>query len=247
VVLNGDVLTDLDLTDMIRFHRARGARATIYLTPVEDPSAYGLVDTDADGRIRGFVEKPRREQITATTINAGVYLLESGLLDLIPSGHVVSMERDVFPDLVARGIPFFGYVSRAYWLDIGSPETYRRAHVDLLRGAVATPLSPPGTRTGDVWVGRGVTMHPSAVVSGPAVLGAGVTLEAQVEVGPFTVLGDGVTVGRGSRLEASVLWEEVRVAAGAVVRQCVIGARARIEPGVHVAPGTVVADNQVVT
>jgi NDP-sugar pyrophosphorylase family protein len=246
MVLNGDVLTDVDLTAMLRFHEASGARASIYLTPVEDPTPYGLVETDASGRILRFLEKPEREQITTNTINAGIYLLDRKLLELIPRGQAVSMEREFFPDLLARQVPFFGFVARAYWRDIGNLEQYRRAHVDLLKGAVATPLTPAGTRRDDVWFGEGVSLAASARVAGPSVLGSGVTLEAETSVGPFTVIGNGVSVGRGSRLEGAILWDEVRVGQGAVLRECIVGSGAQIGAGAHVGPGGVVAENDVV-
>jgi len=246
VVLNGDVLTDVDLTAMLSCHEARRARASIYLTPVEDPTPYGLVETEASGRILRFVEKPTREEITTNTINAGVYLLDRELLDLIPRGRAVSIEREFFPDLLARRAPFFGFVARAYWLDIGSPEQYRRAHLDLLKGAVATPLSPPGTRRDDVWVGETVSVAKSASLRGPSVLGSRVTLEDDASVGPFAVIGNGVTLGRGSRVESAVLWDQVQVGRGAVLRECVVGEGARIGAGARVGPGTVVAENAVV-
>lgn len=246
VVLNGDVLTDVDLTGMLGFHEARGARATIYLTPVEDVTAYGLVETEPDGRIRRFVEKPAPEQITTNTVNAGIYVLERELLDLIPAGRVVSMERDFFPGLLERRVPFYGFVARAYWRDIGSPEAYRLAQMDLLQGVVDTPLTPPGTRSDDVWVGAGVSLAANAVVRGPAVLGSAVRLEPEARVGPLSVLGDNVRVGRGARVEGAVLWENVSVGEAAVVRDCVVGSGAVIGRGACVAAGAVVAENEVV-
>lgn len=246
IVLNGDVLTDVDLTSMLSFHEARGARASIYLTPVEDPTPYGLVETDAGGQILRFLEKPKREEITVNTINAGIYLLERELLELIPRGRAVSIEREFFPALLDRRVPFFGFVARAYWLDIGSPEQYRQAHLDLLKGAVATPLSPPGTRRDDAWLGEGVSVAAGASVTGPAVLGSGVRLEAGARVGPFSVIGDGVSVGRGSRVERAVLWDHVEIGDGAALQECVVGSGARIGPGAHVGPGAVVAENEAV-
>lgn len=246
VVLNGDILTDVDLSEMLKFHEARGARATIYLTPVDNPTAYGLVETDADGRVRRFVEKPTSAQVTASPVNAGIYLLERELLELIPAGRAVSIEREVFPDLVARRIPFFGFVSRAYWLDIGSPEKYRQAQMDLLRGAVDTPIRPPGTKSGDVWMGEAVSIAEDAVVAGPAVLGSGVRLAAKASVGPWSVLGNGVSVGRGGRVEGAVLWDDVSVGEAAVVRDSVVGSRGRIGARARVGPGAVVAENEFV-
>src|SRR5262249_18008747 len=128
VVLNGDVLTDLDLTAMLRTHVERGVKATIYLTPVENPTAYGLVELEADGRVRRFLEKPGWDEVTTDTINAGVYILESELLDLIPKGQPCSIEREFFPMLLERRIPFQGFVSTGYWLDIGTTAKYLQAH-----------------------------------------------------------------------------------------------------------------------
>lgn len=246
VVLNGDVLTDVDLAGMLASHKARGARASIYLTPVEDPTAFGLVETEADGRVRRFLEKPSRDQITTNTINAGIYLLERDLLDLIPAGRAVSMEREFFPGLLERRIPCYGFAARAYWRDIGTPEQYRLAQTDLLKGLVDTPLTPPGTLSGDVWVGAGVSIAPGAIVKGPSVLGAAVRLEPEASVGPWSVLGDSVRVGRGGRVEEAVLWDGVSVGEAAVVRACVVGSGAVIGKGAHLDAGAVVGENEVV-
>jgi NDP-sugar pyrophosphorylase family protein len=243
-VLNGDVLTDADLGEMGRFHEGRGARATLCLTPVADPTPYGLVECEADGRVRRFVEKPDPSQVTADTINAGIYLLERELLDLIPAGRPVSIEREVFPALLARGVPCFGFVARGYWIDIGSPDSYRRAQVDLLRGLVRTPVSPPGTRRGDVWIGEGAALAPTAALRGPAVIGPGARLAPEAVAGPLTVLGAGVSLGPGARVEGSVLWERVEVGERAVLQDAVVGAGARIGAGAYVEPGAVIADNE---
>ncbi|MFQ5899337.1 MAG: sugar phosphate nucleotidyltransferase [Candidatus Methylomirabilia bacterium] len=246
VVLNGDVLTDMDLTAMLRFHEARGARASIFLTPVSDPTRFGLVETDLEGRVRSFLEKPTPAQVTTNTINAGVYILDPGLLQLIPRGQVISMEREFFPGLLASHIPLFGHTAEAYWLDIGNPESYRRAQVDLLAGAVATDTHPAGTRTGSLWIGEESVIPPGSRVTGPAVIGRGVRLTPDCRVEPFTVLGDGARVQNGSCLERAVLWENVDVGPGATLRDCIvadrcrIGAQAQVGPGVVLGAGTVV-------
>ncbi|MEX2223519.1 MAG: nucleotidyltransferase family protein, partial [Candidatus Rokuibacteriota bacterium] len=144
MVLNGDILADLDLSAMRRFHAERRARATLYLTRVADPTLYGLVELETDGRIRSFVEKPSREGVTADTINAGVYLLDRDVITAIPTGRAVSIERETFPGLLRDGVPFFGWVSTSYWLDIGSPAKYRQGQLDLLAGKVATTVTAAG-------------------------------------------------------------------------------------------------------
>jgi len=239
IVLNGDVLTDMDLTAMIDFHARRRARATIALTTVDDPSQFGVAETDPDGRVLRFVEKPAPGQITARTINAGAYVLERELLDLIPRGRATSIERELFPLLLTNGVPFFGWTTGAYWLDIGTPGNYRRAHLDLLSGALRTGVTPPGTRRDNVWIGEGALIAPGAVLRGPAVLGRSVRLAPNARVGPFSVLGDRCVVEAGGVVEAAVLWEEVHVGEGASVRECVAGAGCRIEAHRRVEPGAV--------
>jgi len=132
IVLNGDVLTDVDLAQVVARHEAEGAAATILLTPVPNPAAYGLVETDHEGRVRRFLEKPRPEQITTNTINAGVYVLETRVLDLMPEGVNYSIERGFFPTLLARGDLVRAHVHRGYWIDIGTPEKYLQVHRDIL-------------------------------------------------------------------------------------------------------------------
>ncbi len=246
MVLNGDVLTDLDLTAMIRFHEQRGGRATISLTPVEDPTRYGLVETDPDGQILKFLEKPAREQVTINTINAGVYILDRSLLELIRNGRVVSMEREFFPELLTRRIPFFGHVARAYWLDIGSPESYRQAQADLLAGAVVTEIRPAGTRMGNLWIGEESMISSEARLAGPAVIGRRVRLASDCRVGAFTVLGDGTCLERGSRLEGALLWQDVQVGPGARLSGCIIADHCRIGANAEIGPGTVLGSGSVV-
>ncbi len=150
-VLNGDILTDADLAAMRRFHERRGARVTIMLVRVPDPRAYGLVETDADGRLRRFREKPGAgEPVTTDTVNAGVYLIDAELLRRMPAGQPVSIEREFFPALIAAGVPCYGWLASAYWRDIGSPAAYHAAQMDLLDGRLRTPLAPPGEARGGV-------------------------------------------------------------------------------------------------
>ena len=146
VVMNGDVLTELDLTAMLQAHEARGAAATIYLMPVDNPTAYGLVELEPDGRVRRFLEKPGWEEVTTNTVNAGVYVLERDLLELIPKGEAYSMEREFFPLLLERGVPFYGFVSPGYWVDIGTPAKYFQAQQDLLARRFRAHVAPDGRR-----------------------------------------------------------------------------------------------------
>jgi mannose-1-phosphate guanylyltransferase len=239
LVLNGDVLSDADLSAMRAFHADRGAQVSIYLTRVADPTQYGLVETDARGRIQAFTEKPDTARVTTDTVNAGAYLIARRLLARIATGHPVSIEREFFPALVAEGVPCYGWVSPCYWLDIGSPAKYRQAQVDLLEGRVASPALAGG-------VGPRVTVAPGATVVEPVAIGPGSRIEAGARVGPGAVLGPDCIVGAGARVAGAVTWEQVEVGAGATLRDCIVGARVRIGRGAEVGPGVVLESGRSV-
>ena len=249
-VLNGDVLTDADLTAMRRLHETRGSRTTIFLVPVDDPRAYGLVELDGGGRVTRFREKPAAgEPITTNTINAGVYFLDAALLARIPAGRAVSIEREFFPALIADGVPCFGWTAAAtYWRDIGSPGAYHAAQMDLLAGRVRSPLPPPGEPRDGSWVAPTARIAAGARLEPPAVIGAGVEIAPRAHVGPFAVVGDDCRIGKGARVAGSVLWERVIVGAHARLQDCVIpsgahiGAHADIAPGTVLEPGAIVPD-----
>jgi len=246
-VLNGDVLTDADLTAMRRWHESRGSRTTIFLMPVADPRAYGLVELDDEGRLRRFREKPGDDEpITTNTINAGIYLIDATLLARIPAGRAVSIEREFFPALIADGIPCFGWTGAAYWRDIGSPTAYRDAQMDLLAGRVRSPLSPPGELRDGSWVAPTARLAPDARLQAPSVLGDRVEVGRRARVGPLTVVGDGSRIGDDARVEGAILWERVTVGAGAVLRDCVIPSDVTIGPHAHIGPGAVLEPNTTI-
>ena len=237
VVLNGDILTDADITAMLRFHAERGARASIYLTPVEDPGPYGLVDVAEDGRVRRFIEKPSAEDQTVNTINAGIYVLDAALLERIPPARVVSIEREFFPALVTDGVP----ESRLeeFLDDI-------QAQLDLLAGRVVTDVMPDSPGASRRWIAEDVDLGARVAVTAPVVIGAGSRLEEDCRVGSLTVLGPGCQIGPAASVTGAVLWERVSVGAGAVLRDCVVGAGARIGAHAQVGPGVVLEDGAVV-
>lgn len=246
-VLNGDVLSDVDLTAMRAFHEARGSRTTIFLTRVSDPRQYGLVETGADGRLRRFREKPSGDEpITTDTINAGVYLLDAALLARIPGGRNVSIEREFFPALIADGTPAYGWVSDAYWRDIGSPAAYRAAHVDLLTGKARMPLPPPGEPRDGCWIETRTDVAIGAELAAPAVVGCDVVVQTGARVGPLAVVGERCRIGAGARIEGAVLWEHVRVGPQSVLRDCVVGADVHIGGDVEIGPGVVLESGAVI-
>ncbi len=248
VVLNGDILTDADLSAMLHFHADRKARASIFLTRVEDTSPYGLVELLGDGAVKRFIEKPGPADRTTDTINAGIYVLDAALLERIPAGRVASMEREFFPGLLADSIPFYGWVGDYYWIDIGSPAKYRQAHLDLLAGHVQAHVGPASGRGGaGRTVAPNVVVEARAATSPPIVVGEGCRLESDSRVGPSTVLGPRCVVGAGASVEGAVLWENVTVGPGAVLQDCVLGAGVRVGPRARIAPGTVLEDGAVVS
>ncbi|HLG50119.1 MAG TPA: NDP-sugar synthase [Chloroflexota bacterium] len=240
-VFNGDILTDLDLGAMLQFHRERGACATLALTPVDDPSAYGLVETDPDGRVRRFVEKPRPDQITTNLINAGTYILEPEILERIPPDTYYMFERGVFPSLLDRGSPLFGYPSDCYWIDIGTPARYIAVHRDVLSGRVEhlRESVPIGTA---VTAGAGTRIDPGATIDGPVVLGEGVQIEAGARVRGPAVIGDGCLIGPESEVDGAILWRKVRLGARVILRECVIGNNATVDDDSVISGGAIVSD-----
>src|SRR5262245_44607199 len=172
VCFNGDVLTEVDLAAVLALHRERKAKATIVLTPVENPSAYGLVETDAAGNVRRFLEKPKPEEITCDTINAGIYVLEPDTFDRIPADTPWSIERSFFPSLIERAETFVAYVYRGYWIDIGTPEKYTQVHRDVMDGRYRSRLFPNSNGT-SAWISADARIDEGVVLEGPSFVDEG--------------------------------------------------------------------------
>jgi mannose-1-phosphate guanylyltransferase len=240
IVFNGDVLTDVDLKAVLRAHRETRAAATIVLTPVPNPAAYGLVEIDATGRILRFIEKPDPSQITTDTINAGIYVLETTALALMPPAVNHSIERAFFPALIARGDRLTGFVHRGYWIDIGTPAKYLQVHRDILQGRF--PVALDARPVGGGWVHAEARVDAAAVLAAPFYIGPGCAVAAGARVGPDAVLTSGVRVQAGASVRDSVLWEGTEVGEGTSVQGALLG------PGVHtgrhavLGPGTVLGE-----
>jgi mannose-1-phosphate guanylyltransferase len=239
LVLNGDVLTDLDLTALQRQHDETGAVVTLALYPVDDPSSYGLVRCAPTGEVLGFLEKPRPEQIDTDEISAGAYVVERRVLELIPPGRAVSIEREVFPRLVGHGL--YGRRLEGYWMDLGTPERYLQASWDILEGAVETEHEGSGPYVGaGAEVASDATVEPRSVIRDGSVIGAGAAIAD-------SVLLDGCRIGAGASVRGSILASEVEVGDRATVAPgAVIGRAARIEPGVELPPDARVQPDDVV-
>lgn len=243
LVLNGDILCDLDLSALVSQHEQTGARATIALYPVEDPSGYGLVRRAEDGAVADFLEKPDPAEIDTDEINAGAYVLERSVLDLIPPDRQVSIEREVFPKLIGNGL--YGRRLEGYWIDIGTPERFRQANWDILEGRVETVtaerLDPDGLA-----VDAGAEVGAEATVAPPALLESGVRVADGAEVGPRAVLGPRSFVGERAVIQGSVLLAGCRVGAGAHLSDAILAAGAEVAPGARVGPGSVIGEGELV-
>jgi mannose-1-phosphate guanylyltransferase len=263
--VNGDSLREADLAELERFHRAQGAKATILLTPVSDPTRYGLVRLDGDGRVQTFLEKPRPEEIDTNLINAGVYVLEPEVLDLIPPGRAVSIEREVFPQLVEEG-SCYGLALPGYWLDVGTPESFLQAHRDVLERNVETEV---GKLLGRDYTHclDGASIDAAARLVPPVYVGGSVAAGARI--GSVAVIGHGAEVGRDSVVDNSVVGAGARIGESCSVVDSIVGegamlgdgceasglaivgpgarvgARNRLAPGVRVAAGAVIPDDSL--
>jgi mannose-1-phosphate guanylyltransferase len=236
LALNGDVLSDAPLAELVAMHRERRAAATIALAPVDDPSRYGLVRTDDDGLVLGFLEKPAPEEIDTNLINAGAYVLEPSVLDLIDDGCAVSIERETFPALIDGGL--YALAQTGYWSDVGTPESYIAAHHDLLSGRMRSHL--PGLLAGARWIDDGATVSPDAVFDAPCHVAGGAVIGAGAFVGSESSVAGGAHVEDGAQLRGAVVQERASVGESAVVEDAVIGPRARVGAGARIGSGAIV-------
>lgn len=252
VVFNGDVLTDINISQIVEFHKKNKARVTLTLTRVDDPTAYGLILTDKSGRVERFIEKPSWEQVSnlsvygpANTINAGIYVLDPKIFKAIPKGKEHSFERQLFPSLLHKGERVFGYVSDRYWMDIGNPAQYRLAHEAILRNEVAVRIF--GARTdGKIWIGDEARIDPTAKLIGPAIIGKRVVIGGESRIKDYTVLGDQVTVGDETHIERTIVWQGTEIGSHVTLNGVIIGFNCVIEDYARIGEGVVLADNTVI-
>ena len=240
VVFNGDVLTSIDLSAVIARHREKGAVATLVLTPVENPSAYGLVETSADGWVQRFVEKPGPDEITCNTINAGIYVLEPSVLNYMPKGEPYSFERGLFPALLEHKEPVLSFVMDTYWIDIGTPRKYLEVHQDILAKKFASPrVSPSALDRASLAAG--------AMVDEKSIIDQDVTIRKGVRI-ENSVIGRNCKIDEGAQIIDSVVWSgntidaDARVTGSIVGKGCYIGRSATLRDGVVLGDKTVVTD-----
>lgn len=246
IVFNGDVLTDIDLAAVVRLHRERQARATIVLAPVDNPAAYGLVETDGAGNVRRFVEKPSPHEITCNTINAGIYVLEPETFDRIPGATHWSIERKYFPSLLERAETFVAYVHEGYWLDIGTPAKYIQAHRDIMDGRFNAP--PFDERpAGAVSVAADARVAVDAELKGPCFVAAGSAVESGARLASYSVIGPACRIGKDVVVDGAILWAGTQVGEAATVRDAIVGRDCTIGDHAIVNAGTVLGDDTIVT
>jgi NDP-sugar pyrophosphorylase family protein len=244
IVFNGDVLTEIDLNAVLALHRSRKAKATIVLTPVENPTAYGLVETAPDGAVRRFLEKPKPDEITTHNINAGIYVLEPETFDRIPKDTPYSIERSYFPSLVERGETFVAYVYDGYWIDIGTPEKYTQVHRDIMSGAFsAIPFA--GTR--DAVIAEGAKIEDGAVVQGPCFIDEGTVVRPGARVEPYSVIGRECHIEESAVVRGSIVWSGSWIGRDALVDHAIVGRNAHVGRSAIVTPGRILGDKSVLT
>lgn len=244
-VFNGDIFTDIDLTAMMEFHRQRGSKVSIALTPVDNPAIYGVVEADAQGRVHRFLEKPSPEAVTTNMVNAGAYIVEPEVLGHIPKGMNFTFERGLFPLLVERGDPVYGYQSDAYWIDIGTPERYLRLHYDLLTGRVKKTFHGELLDEG-IWVEEGCDIHHRAELEGPIVIGRDCVIGSRAQVKGPSVIGRDCRIGTGSLVDGAVVWQNTRLGRGVSLKNCVVAENVVIKDRCRVTEGCVLGGNLII-
>jgi NDP-sugar pyrophosphorylase family protein len=240
VVFNGDVMTSIDLPAVIARHRERNAVATIVLTPVDNPSAYGLVETDPEGWVQRFVEKPSPNEITCNTINAGIYLLEPSVLRYMPKNEPYSFERGLFPTLLENKERVLSYTMHDYWIDIGTPKKYLEVHHDILAKRFRSKRAAPSLLDRSS-LPSGAVVDEKSIVDADVKIGAGVRIEN-------SVIGRNCKIDEGAQIIDSILWSgntidaDARISAAIVGKGCYIGHSASLRPGVVLGDKSVVTD-----
>ena len=245
LVISGDALTDIDLSDLIRFHKDNQALVTVALARVPDPLEFGIVIVDDDGRIQRFLEKPTWGQVFSDTVNTGIYVMQPEVLAKVPAGEVVDWSADVFPKLLEAGAPLYGWVADGYWEDVGSHESYMRAQADVLSGKVNAEIDGFEVSPG-VWVAEGAEVDPEAILQGPLAVGDYAKIEAGAQLREYTVVGNNVIVKEGAFLHRAVVHNNVYVGRGVTLRGCVVGKNTDVMGLSRIEEGAVVGDECVI-
>jgi mannose-1-phosphate guanylyltransferase/phosphomannomutase len=245
LVISGDALTDFDLREAVQFHKENNAMVTILLTKVEAPLEYGVVITDAQGRIRQFLEKPSWGEVFSDTVNTGIYILEPEIFQYIPPGQPYDFSKDLFPRLLAAGCPMYGYVASGYWSDIGNLEQYRQSHYDLLAGKIRLQL--PGREVSPgVWAEANVHIDPTAQIQGPILIGQNTWIGPGAQIEGYSVLGANCIVDGGASLKRTLVWDHGYIGHDSQLRGAILCSKVRIKDRAAAYEGVVIGDGSTV-
>ncbi len=239
LVISGDSVTDFDLKAAIEFHKQKGSKATLVLTRVPNPIEFGVVITDEESRIKRFLEKPSTSEIFSDTVNTGTYILEPEVLDYLPDNEESDFSKDLFPLLLEKGEPMYGYVADGYWCDVGHLEAYREAQYDALYRKVVVDYAYPETSPG-IWIGDNTQIDPTAELHPPLMIGNNCRIGARTVLEPGTVIGDNVTIGNDADLKRPIVWNGAIVGDEVHLRACSIARGARVDRRSHVLEGAVI-------
>jgi mannose-1-phosphate guanylyltransferase/phosphomannomutase len=241
LVISGDVLTDIDLTQVVQFHDKRGGVATLALKAVDNPLEFGIVITREDGSIERFLEKPTWGQVFSDTINTGIYVLEPEIFDFIPDGQSVDFSGDSFPQALEAGKELYGYVADGYWEDVGTLEAYVKSHQDILDERVRVDVNGFQLRPG-VWLGKGAEIDPSVELVGPALIGDNCIIGSGARIGEYCTLGRNVRIGDNAALQRSVVHDNTYLGSGVRIDGSVLGRGSDLRQGVRCEEGVVLGD-----
>jgi NDP-sugar pyrophosphorylase family protein len=245
IIFNGDILTDIDLTKMKKYHQKTNSLATLALTRVKDPTIYGLVETDKKGCIERFLEKPTWDEVNCNTINAGVYLFEPEILDFIPKGINFSVERGLFPDLLKNKKKVSAFIFNSYWLDIGTVEKYLQAHQDIMQEHIKFKF--PGRKINkNTWCGKNTSIPKTCAVEGKLICGNNVKIGDFSQFKGNTCLGDNVTIGKGGMVSDSVVLSGTKLGDGVKIERALIGEKCTIESNSNISTGAAIGSHTVV-
>lgn len=243
IILSGDGIVDFNLTEIIKFHKAKESPFTIVLKRVKEPTEYGIVITEDDGTITKFLEKPSWSEVFTDTANTGMYVIEPHIIEkYVPKDTKYDFSFDLFPKLQQDNIPLYGFISDGYWCDVGNIDSYKSVHYDILDDMVSIDL-PGKMIQHNVWVGRNVEIHPDAVINGPAIIGDFVRIKEKAEISDFTVIGNNCVVEAGASLRRSIILHSTVIGPKSELRGAIIGKRCVLEEGVSIYEGAVVSDD----
>lgn len=240
LVVGADDLCDIDLRRVLAYHQEKRAMATIALSLVDDPSEYGVVLTNEKGKVIAFIEKPRGERIPSNTVNTGIYILEPEVLNLIPKGEFFDFGRDLFPLLIDKKVPFYGYLALGYWRDVGNVKQYKQTHKDVLYKKVNFRIPLKEIRP-FFWQGEDVEIEPSAYIEYPVVIGNRCCIKKGAQISEGTVLGDGCIIEEGAVVRQSILWQGARIGRNTMIESCIVGKDCEVYSNAAIFDGVIVS------